>query len=129
MLLIKNFDQFLDALNLCETGIYTYEEVISTTPINPMEVEEFAAPIAEQFFTKTLLERKYFTVSLISIGAGDATRIDTEGRDVWLKCIQGEVHLPVANVMLSEDDTYKLTAAERVENDAAASGMVVMVKV
>ena len=129
MLLIKNFDQFLDALNLCDTGIYSYEEVIETTPIDPEEVADIAEGIQLSGYSKLLLERKYFKVQLITLGVGDKMSIGDTGQHSWMKCIKGAIRISDTDTMVKTDETIKVSRGQGIENIRGKEAMAILVLV
>ena len=129
MLLIKNFDQFLDALNLCDTGIYSYEEVIETTPIDPEEIADIAEGIPLSGYSKVLLERKYFKVQLITLGVGDKMSISDTGQHSWMKCIKGAIRISDTDTMVKTDETIKVSRGQGIENIRGKEAMAILVLV
>ena len=91
-LLIKNFDQFLDALNLCETGIYSYSEVLESAADLTDEIAELANWKQESYSREVVLKRGSFEVSILSFEPGQSTAIHQHGNQTqWLHCVVGQI--------------------------------------
>lgn len=91
-LLIKNFDQFLDALNLCDTGIYTYSEVLESAADLTDEIKELANWKEEGYSREVVLKRGSFEVSILSFEPDQSTEIHQHGDQTqWLHCVVGEI--------------------------------------
>lgn len=91
-LLIKNFDQFLDALNLCETGVYSYSEVLESAADLTNEIADLANWRQEGYSREVVLKRGSFEVSILSFEPGQSTEIHQHGNQTqWLHCVVGQV--------------------------------------
>ena len=108
MLIIKNFDQFLDALNLCETGIYTYDEIIESVPLDAEEVTAYAAKSSETSNLQNIMARKHFSVSLVNLAPEESISINENLSNSWIKCIQGELSLGNSKTIENQTDTQLL---------------------
>lgn len=89
--LIQNLNQFLDALNLCETGILSYEEVFKTGIVEPQDVLKYES-WEESGYTKNLiLEKDGFQIYLLCLLPGQMTEIHNCDGDAWTYITSGQM--------------------------------------
>lgn len=90
-LLIKNFDQFLDALNLCDIGVYTYEEVIQSAEIEAQGLEPHVNWIEETVSVSSILKKDNFEVFLYCWEPGQETPMISQSGKAWFRVVEGEL--------------------------------------
>lgn len=95
-LLIQNFDQFLDALNLCNTGIYTYQEVIESSEICIEDLDEFVTWNTDICSKVSVLRNGDFEVSICCFEPGQ--HITWASGNTWISVVSGILHSNGQNI-------------------------------
>ncbi len=92
-LLIQNFDQFLDALNNCELGIFDYDEVLQSAEINVDELAEYAEWHTESYCKKEIYRRGDYYVEVGCWENGQSSEIYSPpaGKDERILVVDGKL--------------------------------------
>lgn len=91
-LIINNFDQFLDALNLCDIGVYSYEEVIHSANIDSEDLAEFTNWNSEDLKAVSILKKGNFEVFLYCWELGQHTEVVEQKGSGWFRVINGQLN-------------------------------------
>ena len=91
-LLIHNYDQFLDALNLCGIGVYEYDEVIQSTELAYEDVLQSWQESAGENSSKLVLEKDHCLVYVHQILPNQNLTIDFESSHAtWIRAVNGSL--------------------------------------
>lgn len=91
-LLIQNFEQFLDALNLCNTGIYTHEEVIQSSAITKDEVADFVLWNTAYPTSNLVMEKDDIVVNMLCFEPGQSLELQGQNSG-WLRTVSGKLEI------------------------------------
>ncbi|WP_420581607.1 hypothetical protein [Reichenbachiella sp.] len=105
-LLIHNYDQFLDALNLCGIGVYEYDEVITSTALAYEDVLDSWQESAGENDTKLVLEHDHCLVYVHQILPHQNLTVDFDAsHTTWIRVVNGSL----SSKSIATGDTQKLT--------------------
>ena len=89
---IQNFNQFLDILNLCETGVFSYEDVFKSATINAEDLDEYVLWKPDGYCRIPILKKEPFEVLLMCWEPGQISQIhDHNGQQGWIYVVSGEI--------------------------------------
>ena len=116
-LLIQNFDQFLDALNNCELGIFDYEEVFESAQIETSELDKYIFWNDEEPSITEVMERGNFEVKVICWKPNQSLARESKKDLVeWVYVAKGVLVTDLSSGSIKEKESLEVTTATQLKN-------------